>query len=515
MPLTPIPYPGFGQGLDLQSQVDVVSPEAAIDCLNVTFTQKGAVESRAGYGLFTAVAGTNKYDSMIPYYTTSGTRQLVVGAGNRLEGLSSAGAVVASSTAPTANPHFFTRFGGPTAEVVYAANGADALRQWNGSAWSTPAWTGTSPTGKFVAVTPWDNRLVCARYATGTAGVNQSSVRFSDNVTTGAPLNFGANNYVDLTPGDGEPIMGMIAWRGYLFVFKQSKFFRFSSTTTDSTGNPVFNYDTVDTGIGMCSSLALCAGRDGVYFMDDTGIYRTTGGPPVDVSEKIAPFFTGGTSDFFLTSTLNRGALTQPAMAWHNQQVFVSVPTGTSSTNDRVFVFDTTYGWWTVYDLPAQALASFEISAGIAELVFALSTGTKDIGRHSSSYTTDNGTAITSRWNSGWYDFKDTAVKSVRELKAWGKGTAIVGVNKDFTVAAGGTVCQFASGLPTWGGSTWGGTTWSSGESLNVKQVRGIAKRGTVFSLAVASSAGSAWSLNRLTTHIRSKRTPSITRTEA
>lgn len=71
----------------MQSQVDVVSPEAAIDCLNVTFTQKGAVESRAGYGLFTAVAGTNKYDSMIPYYTTSGTRQLVVGAGNRLEGL--------------------------------------------------------------------------------------------------------------------------------------------------------------------------------------------------------------------------------------------------------------------------------------------------------------------------------------------------------------------------------------------------------------------------------------------
>lgn len=65
-------------------------------------------------------------------------------------------------------------------------------------------------------------------------------------------MNFGANNYVDLTPGDGEPIMGMIAWRGYLFVFKQSKFFRFSSTTTDSTGNPVFNYDTVDTGIGMC-----------------------------------------------------------------------------------------------------------------------------------------------------------------------------------------------------------------------------------------------------------------------
>src|SRR4051794_10429756 len=90
-------WPGFGGGLNLTDQQDAIKPNQAIDCLNVSLTQLGGIKSRDGYGVFTNAAGTNRYDSMSPFYRTGSANQLVVGAGNRLEGLGTDGKVVASS----------------------------------------------------------------------------------------------------------------------------------------------------------------------------------------------------------------------------------------------------------------------------------------------------------------------------------------------------------------------------------------------------------------------------------
>ena len=98
------PFRGFGGGLNLRDGPDVVSEDQAIDLLNVLFTTRGAVAQRSGYAKLTQAEGTNRYDSLSPFYKADGTKQLVAGAGNRLEAISTAGAVVASSAAPTANP---------------------------------------------------------------------------------------------------------------------------------------------------------------------------------------------------------------------------------------------------------------------------------------------------------------------------------------------------------------------------------------------------------------------------
>src|SRR6266496_4778934 len=98
MAYTLVKYPSFGEGLNLRDQPDVISPSQALDCLDVGFTSRGAVTQRAGYSKFTAVEGTNRYDSLHPFYTISGTKQLVAGDGTKLEGLNTAGAIVASTT---------------------------------------------------------------------------------------------------------------------------------------------------------------------------------------------------------------------------------------------------------------------------------------------------------------------------------------------------------------------------------------------------------------------------------
>lgn len=511
----PSPYPGFGSGLNLRDLPDVVGPAYAIDLANVTFTERGAVKSRDGYDNFTAAEGTNRYDSMTPYYTSGGTRQLVVGAGNRLEALNTSGAIVASSTAPTASPHFFARFGGATAEVVYAANGTDQVRQWNGSAWSTPAWSGTAPTGRFLAVTPWDNRLVNARRGGTTAGNNPSSVRFSDQ---GVPTTFGANNYHDVTPGDGESIMGAVQFGPYVIVFKETRYFVFYGTSTAADGNPVFEKHTVEAGVGPVSSRAICVSPDGVYFLARNGVYKVTGpGQPVQVSDVIDPFFLGGVSDFYTGGVLNHAQITKAAMTWHEERVYLAVPT--ASANDRLLVYDIKHGWWSLFDIPAAALVSFRVGDQ-PELVFAYASGLKHVGRHSSAYTTDDGATITSHWQGGWFDLGSPDVKRVPECKLWGAGKVSYGLAADFQVADFSALADFAAGVDTWsdgtGTDTWAdgadpNDPWGAGGVLFTTKVR-RAQRGTVFSLRLDNYDATPWTLARATHQLAGIRETEVTK---
>ena len=510
--IQPFPHPKFNGGLNVRDQPDVVDGSQALDVLNVTFTERGALRQRDGYAKFTSVEGTNRYDSMHPFYTTGGTKHLICGAGNRLEAIGTDGAIVASgsTTLPTASPHYFARFGGPTGEHIYVSNGTDLVRRWTGTAWEISGgaitYTGTAPDGKFLAVTPWDNRLVNANRVGTTAGDNPSSVRFS---AAGVPTTWGASDYIDLEPGDGEQITGMIAWRERLFVFKESKFFVFSSTSTSSTGTAVFNYYPVENGQGLVAAGALCVGRDGVYFLARDGVYRTTGGVGELVSGALDPLFRGETPDFFQSSTINQAQISKARMAFWQEQVFLSVPTGSSTTNNRVFVHDPRFGWWTLYDFPAAAMCTFRVSDN-DQLMFAYATGTKDIGRHTTGLTTDAGVAIDSRWTSGWFDLGATTVKTLREFKVWGKGSVFFGVGRDFSPAEFSQSVVFAANTDTWGdgtgSDTWGdGTgsdTWGAGQEVQVQLVR-RAVRGTVFSVTVADVSGAAWTVNRLAHHVR------------
>ena len=510
--LVPFAHPAFNGGLNVRDQPDVVDGSQALDVLNVTFSERGAVRQRDGYSVFTGAGGTNRYDSMAAFYTTGGTKHLIVGAGNRLEALGTDGAIVASgsTTSPTASPHYFARFGGPTGEYMYVANGTDTVRRWTGSAWQASGsgitYTGTAPDGKFLAVTPWDNRMVNANRVGTTAGDNPSSVRFS---AAGDPTTWGANDYVDLEPGDGEQITGVLAWRDRLFVFKESKFFVFSSTSTTSTGGAQFNYYPVENGQGLVAAGAVCAGRDAVYFLSRDGVYRTTGGVGELVSGALDPLFRGESPDFFQGSAINQAQISKARMVFWQEQVFLAVPTGSATVNDRVFVHDPRFGWWTLYDFPAAALATFRVSDN-DQLMFAYSSGTKDVARHTTGLTTDAGAAISSRWTSGWFDLNATTVKTVREFKVWGKGSLFFGVGRDFRSAEFSEEVDFTAGADTWGdgtgSDTWGdGTgsdTWGSGAVVLVQLVR-RAVRGTVFSVTFEDVSGAAWTVNRLAHHVR------------
>lgn len=521
MSYTPVPFGPFSGGLNLRDSPGEVGGSEAIDCLNVLFSERGAVKQRDGYAQLTSSELTNQPDSVFAFTTSAGTKRLLVGNGNRIDALDTAGASQANSTAPTTSPHYFARFGGPTAESVYFGNGTDQVRKFTADVFSSPAGL-AGQTGRFVAITPTSNRLVVARESGTTGGNNPSSVNFSD---AGAPETFTSTSWIDLDPGDGEAITGVCVWGTYTFIFKESKFWVHYGESVDSTGLPVFQVRKIDTGAGLVASRALVVGLDGVYFMGRDGVYRTRGDAPEKLSDKIEPFFLGGASIYYKSSTLNHGSITAAAGAWHDNRLWLSVPTGSSSTNDRTLVFDPQHGWWSLLDIPAAALTRFRVG-NQAELVFAAPAGSNYIYRHASAYSADamsttgtGGSAITARWRSGWVDFGSDSVKTIRESKVWGTGGLGLKVYFDFRdLAPTTTTVALSASVDTWGDGT-GTDTWGSGAStddlwgptgtLTVALVR-YATRGTTFSTEfVNSTLNRTFSIHRLHHHLREQRPPS------
>jgi len=471
----PVAFTDFSGGLNLLDKADAVGDKEAIDLLNVTFTERGAIRQRDGYQDLTPQDLPNRVDSLAPFYTAAGLKQLVAGCGQRLDVVDTNGALVGSMTGLAKGPYTFARFGDPGHEYMYAANGADTLRRWDGAAWFIPTCKVDQNTGQAmpragsVTVTAMHagstsgnnaaNRLVATAFGTQpnagpggqattpssvylsmpgqpevweTSGLAQSPIPID-----GSPLVYGRNFFL-VTPGDGERIMTAVTWRELVFIFKETKFFVIWGESTAADGTPTFQVREVVNNVGLASPLGVAVGRDGVYFINRRGIYKTTGSDPQLLSDKLSPLWTGDPDVYYQGQPINISRLEQARMAWFSEQLFVAIPTGTSSFNDRMLVHDGEHGWWTVYDIAASALSPFR-RAGQSEVHHGYATGPQRIGHRGYGSTDDRGKPIVSRWRSGWADYSQPVQKTFRETKVWGSGSAGIAFSVDFNRGTGPT----------------------------------------------------------------------------
>jgi hypothetical protein len=504
-PYQPFAFQGFGAGLDLASKPDNVDPASCIDALNVLFSDRGAITQRPGYDNLTSSALTSRPASLEAFYTSSGTKQLLAGCGTRLEAMEAGGGVKASATGLTNAVWDFARFGQPNSEVAYAGNGTDTLRRWNGSEWTAPTATvdgvaaKAMPKAGALCVDPSNNRLVCSGFNTTTGGPNglttsPSHVYFSE---AGNPEGYETTAFIQLTPGDGERVQSVIAWKEFVFAFKETRFFVIFQTGTDSEGKPEFDYRAIDASAGLASPRAVVAHPSGIYFMARNGVYRTTGQEPELISSPVEPIWSGDASPFYTGGTLAHGSITNCAMGTWEDRIYLAFPT--ESANSRVLVYDPQYEWWSLYSMPASCFATFRPS-NQPELVFGYASGSNHVGRHSRSYTNDDGSAITAYWRSGWFDLGSPSVKKNRAQKVWGTGRCFMGLATDFEQGVGKeSLLDFTDTSATaWSGSTWDATKWAEPRGLIGKQRR-VAARGTTFSTFFYSETKDQdWSVHRI-----------------
>jgi hypothetical protein len=469
-------------GLDLRQ--DPGDARAAIDLMNVTLEQ-GRVRTRPGSTLMASAGARVDYMATFPSagsptpnliaYTASGTGVLTVyGPSGAQVGLTTTTTLYLSR--PTS-----INIGTPSGSFFYFTHaGIAVVKRWDGGLWSDIA---TFPGSICVfGISPTDNRLAaCDAF---------SKVSFSD---PGAPETYGANNFVRLTPGDGEAFMGAATYNNQLFIFKESKFFVFYGNTVDGAGNPVFNYRAVATGIGMQKPFGAAtsdpatqcvkATPNGVYFLNRFGIYRTTGGTPVKISAPLDPFFTAaGLSSFSTLGSYSTASpsSSQPSLTAVGGKLYCALPTGAST--GLIFVYDEQQDSWTVWNLwPAGATAAFPRTSAPVDalgLAFAPQSGTS-ILRLDETATADNGAAIVSRYRLPFETYGTPGEKRIRETILEGTGTPTVQWSRD------------------WGGLTTGSAvTLGTSPAVAVGRQR-LAIRGRAFSLQLGAASG-AWAVNRV-----------------
>ena len=495
------PYMGFGRGLNLRDKPDAVDPAECIDALNVTFTERGAIETRRGYDKIVDSAILNI--GSVEDTSVSGNKRILTTEDSRLRAFTTAGVEEADSGALTdaTAPFSFARYGTPSSERIYASNGTD-VRYFTASndTFTNPNSSSVVvPRGETLVTQATDNRLVSTGFLGSTDGpagatTNPSYVWFSD---PGDPTTWGANNYVQLTPGDGEKIMGAIAWRELVFVFKESKFFVFYGNSVDGTGEPIFNYRPVEGGVGLAARFGIAATPNGVYFVGKDGLYVTTGSSAQRVSDPVEPLWTGAASDYYQGGLISdSGAISMTSL---DSVLYMAFPI--AGSQQRVLVHDTEAGWFTLYDFPASYIHAFDGSVWF---------GGAALYEHKRSYADDDGATIAARWRSGWLDFGSPDVKVVRGSKMWGRGQLAASVSTDFEASTGYPISvtfSLDTTLPQWNTSTWGGTTWANEAELKPKQRR-RAERGTTFSFAIAGEA--PWAFHRATHQVRQVRQPGI-----
>lgn len=416
---TPIAVERFG-GL---STVDLRDPsEGAIDLMNVRVDLGDRIRVRPGYGKMLASAfggipnGIGNWDNGAAYVVISPTSVRMV------DSTTWTSTDYTQSTTPAINivgltgSSFFGGFTtGPAAAMLLG-------RSTNAPAPILLAasldHTLTSMRARFITGQSLEARTVFA-YANSGAAAIPSRVYFSD---AGFFIQTTSTSWVELTPNDGESITAATSFRELVLVFKESRFFVFYGNSTDAKGNSVFNYRTMDAGVGCNFPNGAVTARDGVYFLASDGLYRTRGDLPENVSGNMKAWFEGSPMAYLGLTPYN--LITNASIHAGPDSIYIILD------QKWVLVRDIASGEWTIYRYTNDAAIMLPLRRA-RSFVFADAAG--KVYESNDLYVTDDTSGMPTSWyRFGFTDFGSPDTKVVRELQLDGIGKVNVSASSDW-----------------------------------------------------------------------------------
>ncbi len=130
------------RGLNTRDRLEALSTEYAQELDNFV-AENGEVSLRNGTGSHSTGLG-NSVESLMPY-TTAGTKKLFAAAGTSIFDVTSSGAVGSADITGLTNARWSdVMYSTTSGSYLVIANGADSVRNYNGTTWSTPSITGVT-----------------------------------------------------------------------------------------------------------------------------------------------------------------------------------------------------------------------------------------------------------------------------------------------------------------------------------------------------------------------------------
>ena len=427
-------YSDFSGGLSTLSGPYLIQGNQCREALNVHTTQTGDIEKRNGFvtlsgstltgepvnatGVHTLYPANTATKSLIGVATTSTTDTIFK--------LTTGGTASVLKSGLTAN----TRWWFAQAEVngaagpIFGLNGVDTPVKWNGEEASMSEWKATTGTVPKEAkyLTYFSERLWCAKgsrlYYSGITG------------STPDPLNWDAENYVDLEPNDGQSITGLGIVGAWLIVFKSRKIYQVYDPVTAANRK-------VSDSLGCIAPRSIVQTPAGLCFLsEDRGVCLTDGNKVTPASDVVKPQFDE------VAKTPSTAALAAGTV--DGSRYYLSVSLG-GTRNDHTLEYDLIAGSWWLHSCASNQFALLD-PGGTPVLYSADSLASARVSKAFVAETyEDNGTPFTYRYVLPYYAWGTSGsfrymryidphkVKRIREVRIDGVGTWEAFIAADFT----------------------------------------------------------------------------------
>lgn len=367
-----------------------IADEFATDMKNLTSDDYPAFSTRPGYSLLGSafanpILGLGSWKNAELHTVSNGSWHRFTGG--------TWGTALASGLNATAD-WSFTNFKGNLSDInLIGANGADAIRRYDGSTVQT--LTGAPANANYI--TTYSNRLFAA--------VGNTIHACELNVPTNWTTVIGADSdpfQLNVNTTDGETVNAMKPGIGHVTVFKPNSMHEIYG---EDVGN--VRLETVDLEVGAINNKSIVTLNSILFFIHRTGIYRYGGGtrPTREFAQPVQWYI----------DNMNTTARAKCSAGTDGQKLYFSIPMNSNTTTDTILVYDPKFDAWTVWkDLTAlhMATSTFEMYMGMNDGKVIQMGG-----------TTDNGTAIT--WER---IFKPMGAMSLNKLIRWFKMWFLVDV---------------------------------------------------------------------------------------
>lgn len=262
-------------------------------------------------------------------------------------------------------------------DKLIIANGKDVMRKWDGITPTVETLGGSPPIMKTVVT--HHNRVW------GVDANNQSRVRYSDILD---PETWGAFNFIDFNPEDGDYITALFRYGQNLIVSKQR-------SMALVTGNKTTNYNVswLDSEQGVTGERALCQADKYVCYIAQDGIRFTDLSTSIVATERLVDEW----------RELNHQRLQQASLIYWQNKLLVALPEKGSLVNNVVWVYDFLRNAWSIYK--GWSVATWLRFHQYGEDILLCSDSNTGQVYEALVSTYDDDTPITYRWKSKDFHF--------------------------------------------------------------------------------------------------------------
>lgn len=336
----------FEGGMVSNYLADILSSNQGASMVNVRIDQIGRLSKRKGQTLFNTDVGNTAFTGMGRFDPDATTSYLVVASGTNV-----ARAQVEDHTWTAASATGIFTTGKNTEfvqanDLLFILNGFDNTAWYNSSSLimgsSYPSSPPTATTGTWLR-----NYLFLAGATT-----ENDWIYVSNNLN---PKVFNADDIIKINTGDGQKIQHLEAYRlNEVVVYKERSVF-----VLDITGSPPSTCTTdcwtvqpITTTIGTIAPRSVVSlGNDQWFLSSEPIAIRSLVRSSFDkilvdmVSSPIQDIFDGTSGDF----AINRTHISKAAGVLFDNKYLLAIPTGTSTVNNTVVVYDfTVKGWYII-----------------------------------------------------------------------------------------------------------------------------------------------------------------------